>query len=152
MRKTGFKNPGNQYEGTFYILVEKNGSSQKFRMYGSNSPFTEEEKIQIILEYGKLRNQLQVRQAFRLQLNVNPKNVLMVMCFRRGIERVILERDFKPMFNARSRKSIITEDLIGLVKVLAEHIIYQQKTFSVRDIADSQKFHVLQLGEYLVNS
>ena len=110
MRKTGFKNPGNQYEGTFYILVEKNGSSQKFRMYGSNSPFTEEEKIQIILEYGKLRNQLQVRQTFRLQLNVNPKNVLMVMGFR---------------------KSIITEDLIGLVKVLAEHIIYQQKTFSV---------------------
>ena len=68
---------------------------------------------------------------------MNPKNVLMVMCFRRGIERVILERDFKPMFNARGRKSIITEDLIGLVKVLAEHIIYQQKTFSVRNITDS---------------
>ena len=110
MRKTGFKNPGNQYEGTFYILVEKNGSSQKFRMYRSNSPLLKRRKSRLSpnMEYGKLRNELQVRQAFRLQLNVNPKNVLMVMGFRRLIERVILERDLKPMFNARGRKSIIT--------------------------------------------
>ena len=42
------------------------------RIDKSNIPFTEEEKIWIILEYGKLRNELQARQTFRLQFNVNP--------------------------------------------------------------------------------
>ena len=40
------------------------------RIDRSNSPFTGEEKIWIILEYGKLRNELQVRRAFRLQFIV----------------------------------------------------------------------------------
>ena len=40
------------------------------RIDRSNRPFTEEEKIWIILKYGKLRNELQVCRAFRLQFIV----------------------------------------------------------------------------------
>ena len=39
------------------------------RIDRSNSPFTKEERMWIILEQGKLRNELQVRRAFRLQFN-----------------------------------------------------------------------------------
>jgi len=41
------------------------------RIDGSNNPLTEEEKIWINLRYGKLRNELQVYQAIRLQLLLN---------------------------------------------------------------------------------
>ena len=58
----------NSLKGHFIYWLKKMAS---VRIDGSNSPFTEEEKIWINLRYGKLRNELQVYQAFRLQLLLN---------------------------------------------------------------------------------
>jgi len=58
----------NSLKGHFIYWLKKMAS---VRIDGSNSPFTEEEKIWINLRYGKLRNELQVYQAIRLQLLLN---------------------------------------------------------------------------------
>ena len=61
------------------------------RIDRSNRPFTEEEKIWIILEYGKLRNELQVRRAFRLQFIVQTDKMkdtglLLIQILRLNVE------------------------------------------------------------------
>ena len=51
----------------------------------SNAPFTEEQETWIILEYGALRNYLQVRRKFRLHYKLSPAKVPGICAFQRLI-------------------------------------------------------------------
>ena len=55
----------------------------------SNAPFTEEQETWIILEYGALRNYLQVRRKFRLHYKLSPAKVPGICAFERLISRFI---------------------------------------------------------------
>ena len=53
----------------------------------SDAPFSEEQETWIILEYGSLRNILQVRRKFRIHFKLFPQNVPNVNAFERLVQR-----------------------------------------------------------------
>ena len=97
------------------------------RAHRSNSPFTTEEETWIILEFGALKNILLVRRAFRIKFKKNPKEVPLIMAFRRLVERFQQEGEVKPQVPAG--RPPLSEEQVEEVRAFLKP--YQQKQISV---------------------
>ena len=133
--KLGLKiRENDQLEGTFYILVKKMAS---VRIDRSNSPFTEEEKIWIILGHKKLWNELQVCQAFRLQLVLNQQPAT-VEELKMILEKFAASRNQKVCQSQERWRFCIKSNWPNLVKLIIyllqdyQVVLLKKKSFYVQ--------------------
>ena len=103
----------------------------------SNSPFTEEQEIWIILEFGALRNVLQVQRNFRIHFKVHSRLVPNVKAFKRLVDRFINEGDTKPKVKTGGKQSTVDLDMVGTIKSFIDDRIKNNDQVSVKDISTS---------------
>ena len=99
-----------------HFVIQPSNMSE-VRKKRSNRLFTYSQEIWIILEYGALRNALQVRRNFREQFNIHPRQIPSVKAFKRLIDRFIVGGELKPPAKTGGQQCTINEEIIGTVKL-----------------------------------
>ena len=103
----------------------------------SNSPFPEEQELWIILEFGELRNVLQVRRKFRIHFKVISKKVPNVNAFKQLVDWFINKGDTKPKEKTGGKQSTVDPDMVGRIKSFIDDWVKNNDQVSVKDISTS---------------
>ena len=117
-----------------HFVIQPSNMSE-VRKKQSNRLFTYSQEIWIILEYGALRNALQVRRNFREHFKIHPRQIPSVKAFKRLIDRFIVGGELKPPAKTGGQQCTINEEIIGTVKDYVDSKVKKGEHPSVNEIA-----------------
>ena len=105
-----------------------------------NSPFTEEQESWTILEYGALRNYLQVGRKFRTHFKLSPRKAPCMNSFKSLVDRFIIEKPTTIPAAVKGSVSgaeqrVVTPVLAQWVKMVVHEAVSCGRAISVTELA-----------------